>query len=81
MLIRFLEDLVARTSLIIGLYGSRATRSCSEEEHDALLAALSQRDGPRAAELMDRHLAHVEHLLDIRDAVEASADIRSVFAR
>ena len=81
MLTRFLEDLVARTSLIIGLYGSRATRSCSEEEHDALLAALAERDGPRAADLMDLHLAHLEHLLDIRDAVEAPADIRNVFAR
>ncbi len=81
VLTRFLEDLVARTSLIIGLYGSRAIRSCSEDEHDALLAALAKRDGMRAAEVMEEHLAHVERLLDIRDAVEAQADIRSVFAR
>ena len=81
VLTRFLEDLVARTSLIIGLYGSRATHSCSEEEHDALLSALAARDGAYAADLMDRHLAHVESLLDIRDAVEAPADIRNVFAK
>jgi DNA-binding GntR family transcriptional regulator len=81
VLTKFLEDLVARTSLIIGLYGSRATRSCSEDEHDALLAALAKRDGPRAAALMEEHLVHVERLLDIRDAVEAPADLRSVFAR
>jgi DNA-binding GntR family transcriptional regulator len=81
VLTRFLEDLVARTALIIGLYGSRATRSCSEADHDALLAALAERDGPRAADLMDRHLAHVEHLLDIRDVVETPADIRNVFAK
>jgi len=30
---------------------------------------------------MERHLAHIERLLDIRDAVETPADIRSVFAR
>jgi DNA-binding GntR family transcriptional regulator len=81
VLTRFLEDLVARTSLIIGLYGSRATRSCSEEEHEALLAALAEGDGPRAADLMDRHLAHLQHLLDIQDAVEKHADIRNVFAK
>ena len=78
---KFLEELVARTSLIIGLYGSRATRSCSEDEHDALIAALAARDGPRAAELMERHLVHIERLLDIRDSVETPADIRSVFAK
>lgn len=81
VLTKFLEELVARTSLIIGLYGSRATRSCSEDEHGALVSALAGRDGRRAAELMDRHLAHIEGLLDIRDAVETPADIRSVFAR
>jgi DNA-binding GntR family transcriptional regulator len=81
VLTKFLELLVARTSLIIGLYGSRATRSCLEEEHEALIDALAARNGARAAELMERHLTHVERLLDIRDAAEAPVDIRSVFAR
>ncbi len=81
VLTRFLEDLVARTSLIIGLYGARATRSCSEDAHEALVAALAARDGARAAELMDTHLDHIERLLDIRDAAETPADIRGVFAR
>lgn len=78
---KFLEELIARTSLIIGLYGSRGVRSCSEAEHGALIDALAEGDGPRAAELMEHHLRHIESLLDIRDAVEAAADIRSVFAR
>lgn len=77
---KFLEELVARTSLIIGLYGSRSARSCSEADHEALLEALASRDGPRAAELMERHLEHIEGLLDISDAAEAQADLRSVFA-
>ena len=78
---KFLEELVARTSLIIGLYGSRSARSCSEADHGALLEALAKRDGPQAAELMERHLEHIESLLDIHDGAEAPADIRSVFAR
>ena len=47
MLAKFLEDLVARTSLIIGLYGSRGARSCSEAEHDALVDALARATAPR----------------------------------
>ena len=42
---------------------------------------LAARDGPRAAELMERHLEHIESLLDIYDAAEAPADIRSMFGR
>jgi len=81
VLAKFLEELVARTSLIIGLYGSRATRCCLEDEHETLVDALAARDSARAAGLMEDHLTHVERLLDIRDAAEAPADIRSVFAR
>jgi DNA-binding GntR family transcriptional regulator len=81
VLVKFLAELVARTSLIIGLYGSRSVRSCSEAEHEALIDALAARDGPRAVELMERHLRHIELLLDIHDDVETPADIRVVFAR
>jgi DNA-binding GntR family transcriptional regulator len=81
VLMKFLEELVARTSLIIGLYGSPTRRACLEDEHAALVEALGGRDGPRAAELMDKHLHHIESLLDIHDAVETPADIRRVFAR
>jgi DNA-binding GntR family transcriptional regulator len=79
VLSRFLEDLVARTSLIIGLYGSRSPRSCSEPEHDALVDALARGDGPGAASVMEYHLRHVESALDIRDVAEAPVDVRRVF--
>ncbi len=79
VLARFLEDLVTRTSLIIGLYGSRSARACSESEHDALVDALARGDGPAAAAVMEHHLRHVESALDIRDAAEAAVDIRRLF--
>ncbi len=78
---RFLEELVARTSLIIGLYGRRGVRSCSEAEHKALIDALDARDGPRAVEEMERHLRHIESALDIRDGAEEPADLWRIFAR
>ncbi len=81
VLMKFLEELVARTSLIIGLYGARHVRSCSEVEHEALIDALAARDGPRAAETMQAHLEHVERALDIRDVSQDPPDLRSVFAR
>lgn len=79
VLTRFLEDLVTRTSLIIGLYGSRSARSCSESEHDALVDALARRDGPSAAAVMEHHLKHIESALDIREVAEAAVDVRRLF--
>ncbi len=79
VLTRFLEDLVTRTSLIIGLYGSRSVRSCSESEHDALVDAIARRDGPSAAAIMEHHLKHIESALDIRQVAEAAVDVRRLF--
>jgi DNA-binding GntR family transcriptional regulator len=79
VLTKFLEELVARTSLIIGLYGSHSVRSCAEAEHAALIEALAEGDGARAAELMGGHLRHIERALDIRDIADRRVDIRRVF--
>ncbi len=81
VLTRFLEDLVARTSLIIGLYGARNGRSCSEEDHVALIEALATRDPLRAADAMERHLEHVEAGLEISERIEEAPDLRTLFAR
>jgi DNA-binding GntR family transcriptional regulator len=72
VLAKFLKQLVARTSLIIGLYGSRNVHSCLASDHVGLVDALAERDGTRAAELMDLHLRRVEEALNVRDAVGPS---------
>ena len=81
VLTKFLEELVARTSLIIGLYGSHSVRSCAEADHAGVIDALSARDGIRAADLMEDHLRHIERALDIRDIAEQQVDIGRVFGR
>ena len=75
---RFVEELVARSSLIITLFGSRQNFSCSEVEHGELLEAVGARDGARAAQLMDRHIGHLERELDIHDMTDEPADIRRI---
>jgi DNA-binding GntR family transcriptional regulator len=81
VLTKFLGELVARTSLIIGLHGSHSSRSCSKAEHQDLTDALERRDAHRAVEAMKHHLRHIESTLDVRDGVEQSADILSIFTR
>jgi DNA-binding GntR family transcriptional regulator len=79
VLTRFLEDLVARTSLIIAFYGAR-TQACADCDHDEIIAALNARDAERAGVLMERHLQRIEDELDIRESVERPLDIRELFS-
>ncbi len=79
VLTRIVADLVARTSLIIGLFGAADT-SCSEGDHRLLIGAISKRDGARASALMETHLAHIEKDLELADVGPAPVDVRSVLA-
>lgn len=72
LLTRFLRELVARSSLVISLYGRTGASSCARDEHGRIMAALVAGDGAAAAGLMRHHLDHIEADLDWREAAEAS---------
>lgn len=63
---RFMEELVARSSLVIALYGRTGASSCGHSDHGSILAALEQRDGPLASRLLIHHIDHIEADLDLR---------------
>ena len=63
---RFMEELVARSSLVIALYGRSGASSCGHVEHLGIVEALDGRDGERAASLILRHIDHIEADLDLR---------------
>ena len=59
------KELVARTSLIIGIYGAPGTKNCHDDEHQLILGALNRRDEDLAAFLMEEHLRHIEQQVDL----------------
>ncbi|CDN50270.1 GntR family transcriptional regulator [Neorhizobium galegae] len=63
---RFMDELVARSSLVIALYGRSGVSSCGHAEHSAVLDALEKGDGERAAKLMIHHIDHIEADLDLQ---------------
>lgn len=63
---RFMDELVARSSLVIALYGRSGASSCGHGEHAAILDALERRDGAAAAALMVHHIDHIEADLDLQ---------------
>lgn len=66
ILTRFMEELVARSSLVIALYGRTGASSCGHNEHGDILAALERRDATQAGRLLLHHIDHIEADLDLR---------------
>ena len=61
-----MEELVARSSLVIALYGRTGASSCGHSDHGDILAALEKRDAARASRLLLHHIDHIEADLDLR---------------
>ncbi|WP_332699543.1 GntR family transcriptional regulator [Devosia sp.] len=66
ILLRFMEELVARSSLVIALYGRSGASSCGHNDHADILTALEAHDGDRASSLLLTHIDHIEADLDLR---------------
>lgn len=63
---KFMDELVARSSLVIALYGRTGVSSCGHDDHSDLLEAIIAKDVPKATELMLHHIGHIESDLDLR---------------
>lgn len=78
VLTRMLRELVTRTSLIIGLFGSSGISNCAEQEHADILEALRNRDSDAAEKLIRTHLAHIEADLDLSATGSQQADLTKI---
>lgn len=78
VLLRFVEELVAQTSLIIGLFGSLRLPSCSDEEHRGVIDAIEARKEAAAATLMVQHLDHIESELDLAASADPAVDLGAI---
>lgn len=63
---RFMAELIARSSLVIALYGRSGVSSCGHDEHTEIVTALGKGDGKTAGAMMLHHIDHIEADLDLR---------------
>lgn len=63
---RFMDELVARSSLVVALYGRSGVSSCGHNEHLAILEFVAKGDAKSASDLMLHHLDHIEADLDLQ---------------
>ncbi len=75
---RMLRELVTRTSVIIGLFGSTGVSNCPEHEHADILGALRSKDSDRAEALIRTHLELIEADLDLSATVSNSTDLATM---
>jgi DNA-binding GntR family transcriptional regulator len=66
ILLRFMEELIARSSLVIALYGRSGASSCGHGDHAKILSALEAHDSESASALLLAHINHIEADLDLR---------------
>ena len=57
----YLNDIIRRTPLVILTHlGDDAQNRCRNQEHEAIIDAIEQRDAKTAVKVMHQHLLHIE---------------------
>lgn len=79
--LRMVKELVTRTSLIIGIFGSPGVSNCRDEDHDEIFNAFKSRDSDGAARLMSAHLRHIQEHLELNDPAERASDLVAIFRK
>lgn len=75
---RMMRELVTRTSLIVGLFGSSENASCPDDEHTKILEAIKSRDPKQAEKLLISHLIHIQSGLDMEVRKRPQDDLATI---
>ena len=81
VMLRIVRDLIARSSLIIGMYGDAGFSNCRDDEHSALVAALSAGDCDLAEKLMREHLINIKDHLQLDRHPSGQQDLVVIFGQ
>jgi len=80
VVVGFLRELMARSSLITAIYERPDVSSCSHLAHSDLIKFIERRDAEGLAAAMLKHLDQIEGDLVLFDRGEQPADLKSVFS-
>ncbi|EPX80812.1 Transcriptional regulator, GntR family [Litoreibacter arenae DSM 19593] len=73
-----MRELVTRTSLIVGLFGSSQNASCPDDEHNNILKAIQTKNAELAEQLLISHLNHIQSGLDMESRQEPQDDLAAI---
>ena len=75
---RMMRELVTRTSLIVGLFGSSQNASCPDDEHSKILHAIQTKNTELAEQLLISHLNHIQGGLDMETHKGPQDDLATI---
>lgn len=78
LLTRIIRELVIRTSLIVGLFGSGKGTCCREDEHEEILRAIEAGDKAAATVLVTEHLNHIQEGLELSKSTEVVSGLKHI---
>ncbi|MCX2721089.1 GntR family transcriptional regulator [Roseibium salinum] len=78
LLARVVRELVTRTSLIVGLFGTNRKITCPEDEHCQIVAAIVDGNADLAAQRIRHHLEHIENGLELDRSRRPDTDIARI---
>lgn len=81
VMLQTVKDLVTQSSLIIGIFDSKGTSTCRDDEHTKLVQAIRSSDGQLAHDLMQAHIRHIRDNIDLDNSPSKAIDIISLFSR
>jgi DNA-binding GntR family transcriptional regulator len=79
--VREMQELVSRTSMLVAIFESPAASSCACEEHEEILVALSEGNVARAVKAMHAHLSLIETRLTPRAAGLMAEDAEALLRK
>ena len=78
IILKTVRELVTKTSLIVGMFGSSSHSSCPDDEHQRLLDAIANGDDDDAHSLIIEHLNHIWAGLDISSINDDGDQLESI---
>jgi DNA-binding GntR family transcriptional regulator len=76
----YLEELVSRTSLIIGMYGAAGSPDCPYTDHLGIVDAIDGGDAEQAVALMSGHLHHIIDGLHLPASDDNEINLAEIFS-
>ena len=81
VMLRTIKELVTRSSLIIGIFGSTGIASCQDDDHSKILNAFETNNQELAADLMKAHLLHIQTEVNLDAKPGTPIDLNTLFEK